>query len=137
MVVLVVAAACGNGAGSQSVDPNSALQVGGQLFRSEGCVNCHGDMGQGVTAPALESGRVIETFPACAEQVLWVSLGSARWQRDVGPSYGAQTKRVNGGMPGFGERLSQEQLRSVVAFTRVEFGGLDSGEAIRDCFAQG
>jgi mono/diheme cytochrome c family protein len=37
-------------------------------------------------------------------------------------------------MPGFGDRLDQEQLRSVVTFTRVEFGGIDPADATSDCF---
>lgn len=127
-------AACGDGVGGEPVDPTEAVQLGGQLFRSEGCFNCHGDVGQGVVGPALRDGSVIETFPVCADQVRWVSLGSARWVRDVGPSYGSQPKHVNGGMPGFGGRLDEEQLRSVVTFTRVQFGGLDGTEAARDCF---
>lgn len=74
------------------------------------------------------------TFPDCSDQIRWVELGSARWQRDIGPSYGAQPKRAQGGMPGFGDRLDQEQLRSVVTFTRVEFGGIDPADATSDCF---
>lgn len=87
-----------------------------------------------MTAPALRDGRVIETFPACADQIRWVTLGSARWRRDFGPNYGAQSKYVEGGMPGFGDRLDADQLRSVITFTRVEFGGVDAAEAVSDCF---
>jgi mono/diheme cytochrome c family protein len=134
LVTLVLVTACGDGTGGQSVDPNDIVQLGKQLFQSEGCVHCHGDMGQGVTAPALRDGRVVEDFPVCADQIHWVTLGSARWLRDVGPTYGAQSKPVKGGMPGFGNRLDEEQLRSVVTFTRVEFGGLDAAEATSDCF---
>lgn len=126
--------AVGCGGKGNTVDSGRVVRTGGQLFVTEGCVNCHGEMGQGVTAPPLWGGRVIETFPDCAEQIRWETLGSARWQRDVAPSYGAQPKLVNGGMPGFGDRLDEEQLESVVTFTRVEFGGLDATEAARDCF---
>lgn len=90
-------------------------------------------MGEGITAPALRDGGVVATFPACADQLRWVSLGSARWKRDVGPSYGAQSKLVAGGMPGFGSRLDEEQLASVVIFTRVRFGGLEAAEVAADC----
>lgn len=132
--VLLLITACGNGTGGQSVDPNEVVRQGQQVFLSEGCVRCHGDEGQGVTAPALRDGSVVETFPRCADQIRWVTLGSARWLRDVGPSYGAQPKRVTGGMPGFGDRLDDDQLRSVVSFTRVEFGDLDPVETANECF---
>jgi mono/diheme cytochrome c family protein len=134
LVSFLLVTGCGDGITGRPVDPNEVVHVGRQLFQSEGCVNCHGDEGQGVTAPALRDGKVIETFPLCADQLHWVTLGSARWKRDVGPSYGAQSKRVDGGMPGFGDRLDESQLRSVVTFTRVDFGGLDPSEATDDCF---
>jgi mono/diheme cytochrome c family protein len=134
MAFVFLFTACGDTTSAKAVDADRLVKLGEQLFHSEGCVNCHGEMGEGVTAPALEDGSVIVTFPACADQLRWVSLGSARWKRDVGPSYGAQSKLVTGGMPGFGSRLDAEQLESVVAFTRVEFGGLEAADAVADCF---
>lgn len=134
LVPFLLASACGNGSSGEVPDPNEVVRLGGQLFHTEGCVHCHGEMGQGVTAPALRDGKVIGDFPVCADQIQWVTLGSARWRRDVGPTYGAQSKPVRGGMPGFGDRLDEERLKSVVTFTRVEFGGLDAAEAATQCF---
>jgi len=134
MALVLLFTACGGTTSVQPGDADRLVKLGGQIFHSEGCVNCHGEMGEGVTAPALRGGSVLVTFPACADQLRWVSLGSARWKRDVGPSYGAQSKLVTGGMPGFGSRLDTEQLESVVSFTRVEFGGLEASEAVADCF---
>jgi mono/diheme cytochrome c family protein len=134
LVPLLLVTSCGDGTGARSIDPDDVVRIGRRLFQSEGCVNCHGTVGQGITGPALRDGSVVETFPLCADQIRWVALGSARWQRDLGPSYGAQSKRVNGGMPGFGDRLDADQLKSVVTFTRVEFGGLDASDATAGCF---
>ncbi|MGB8360823.1 MAG: cytochrome c [Acidimicrobiia bacterium] len=134
LAFVLLFSACGGTTSVQPVDADRLVELGEQLFHSEGCVNCHGEMGEGVTGPALRDGSVVVTFPACADQLRWVSLGSARWKRDVGPSYGAQSKLVTGGMPGFGSRLDDEQLESVVTFTRVRFGGLEAAEAVADCF---
>lgn len=133
LVFVLLITACGGTVSVQPLDADRLVSLGERLFRSEGCVHCHGEMGEGVTAPALRDGSVVVTFPACADQLRWVSLGSARWKRDVGPSYGAQSKLVTGGMPGFGSRLDDAQLASVVTFTRVRFGGLEAVEAAADC----
>lgn len=128
-----MSAGCGNDDTAADVPVEEALRTGSSLFVSEGCVNCHGEQGQGVTAPALWQGNVIETFPNCEDQIRWVELGSARWSRDVGTSYGAQPKRLTGGMPGFGERLDDTQIKSLVMFTRIEFGGRSAEETANKC----
>jgi mono/diheme cytochrome c family protein len=113
----------------------AAISTGGKLYASEGCANCHGPEGRGDVGPDLHD--VLKTFPACETQVEWVSLGSARWARDRGSAYGATHKPVHGGMPGFGARLPEDQIRKIVSFTRSRFAGGDEISVVRDCLASG
>ncbi len=76
---------------------------------------------------------MLATFPTCNEHVQWVDLGSAGWQAEVGAEYGAQGTLSIGGMPNFGDSLSGEDLRAIVLFERVRFGGADLDEALVDC----
>jgi hypothetical protein len=66
--------------------------------------------------------------------VTWVRLGTQGWAAEVGDTYGDTGKPVGGGgiMPGF-STLSDEQLRAVVYFERVRFGGANPEEALADC----
>ncbi|MDH3260939.1 MAG: c-type cytochrome [Acidimicrobiia bacterium] len=97
------------------------------------CNGCHGENGQGGVGPTFAGGAVLATFPSCADHVQWVQLGSAGWQAQVGPEYGAQGKISQGGMPNFGDSLSDEDLRSVITFERVRFGGANLEETLADC----
>lgn len=136
LLTFILAVGCADRGPVTDVDVDEAVETGASLFVSEGCVNCHGEMGEGIIGPSLANGNVVETFPSCVDQVRWVGLGSARWKRDVGPSYGARAKPVKGGMPAFGTRLSDAQIRSLATFTRVEFGQLTAEAAFEQCFHQ-
>ncbi len=95
------------------------------------CAGCHGVSGGGGVGPAF--GGVVTTFGACTDHIEWVRLGSQGF-RDAGESgYGDSNKPIGGGMPGFGNALSDEQLASVVAFERVRFGGADPAQVLTDC----
>lgn len=111
------------------------LAVGQALYADTqvACSGCHGDNGEGRVGPAFTGGAVLATFPSCAEHVQWVQLGSSGWQAQVGPEYGAAGTLSRGGMPGFVNDLSDEDLRSVVVFERVRFGGANLDEALIDC----
>ena len=61
------------------------------------------------------------------------AMGSAGWQADVGPAYGAEDKVSIGGMPGFAGKLTEDELYAVVVFERVVFGGGDTNEVLEDC----
>jgi mono/diheme cytochrome c family protein len=132
LLVMLVLSGCVD-PGNETSDPAGPISLGEALYKTEGCVNCHGMEGQGVIAPRLNEGAVLETFPSCAGQLRWVALGSAGWARDVGATYGASNKPVLGGMPSFGRRLDPEQIRQVVSFTRTIFGGADPVEVAADC----
>ncbi len=143
---------CGD-AGSLEVDPVSGLAVncdgsefgsgivdffalGAEVYDGIGCTACHGPNGGGVaTFPAFTGGALLATFPedSCAEQIDWISLGTAEWPD---PTYGANAKPVGGSgavMPGFGASLSTEEIAAVALYERVAFGGQDLDAALVDC----
>lgn len=124
LALILILTSCGGEEETGDVTP-ADLERGGALFSSEDCARCHGEDGTGGSAPRLDGGAILETFPECDEHLRWVSLGSARWVRDVARTYGAGSKPVRGGMPGFGDRLDPRELRLLVIFTRVVFGGAD------------
>lgn len=108
--------------------------MGGELYTTQ-CAACHGAEGGGGAGPAFTSGALLATFPAdqCATHIQWIALGSAAWPD---PTYGATAKPVGGSggvMPGFGARLSPEELAAVVLYERVAFGGEAIGTAETDC----
>jgi mono/diheme cytochrome c family protein len=79
-------------------------------------------------------GALLAAFPSgqCETQVEWVRLGTSGWPD---PTYGATGTPVGGGglMPAFGSTLTEQELRSVVLYERVAFGGQPLDEAIADC----
>ncbi len=97
------------------------------------CNGCHGNNGEGGVGPAFTGGEILATFPSCADHVLWVQLGSAGWQAQVGAEYGARNTLSVGGMPNFGDALSDADLRSVVVFERIRFGAAGLDETLIDC----
>ena len=108
---------------------------GKELYTSAGCAACHGPDGGGGTGPAMTGGAVLVTFPAesCIDHVSWVALGTAEWPD---ATYGANNTALGASgasMPGFGDRLTPQELASVVIFERVEFGGQPLADAEADC----
>jgi mono/diheme cytochrome c family protein len=145
--------ACGD-SGRLAVDPVTGLAVNcdGSEYGSEAtdffaigestyatCAACHGaGGGGGGNFPAFTGGALLSTFPTgqCSDQVEWVRLGTAGWPE---ATYGATDKPVGGSgavMPAFGN-LTEEQLRSVVLYERVAFGGEDLATALTDCGLDG
>lgn len=110
------------------------IAMGDEIFHGNAvagvnCAGCHGANGQGGVGPALSG--VLTTFAACADHEEWVTVGSDGF--GVGNSYGDTNKTVNGGMPGFGGSLTEEQIAAVASFERVRFGGADPEETLADC----
>lgn len=127
-VVALAVAACAAGSGEPELGPE--LEAGHEVFSSI-CATCHGGNGDGGSAPALAG--VLETFAACSDQIRWVTLGSQRWQDEVGPTYGETGKEITAVMPEFGASLSDEEIARVVAFERARFGGADESTVLADC----
>jgi hypothetical protein len=100
------------------------------------CAACHGAGGAGGgNFPPFTGGALLSVFPTgqCEAQVEWVRLGTAAWPD---PTYGATNKPVGGSgalMPGFGTTLTETELRAVVLYERVAFGGEDLVTAESDC----
>lgn len=120
--------------GSQyGVDVVDFFAIGETTYAS--CTACHGANGQGgANFPAFIGGALLQTFPVgqCDEHVAWVELGTVNWPDET---YGANNKPVGGSgavMPGFAS-LSEDELRSVVLYERVQFGGQSLDEALADC----
>jgi mono/diheme cytochrome c family protein len=72
---------------------------GAALFAAN-CARCHGSSGGGGIGPQLSDGEVVNSFPDEADEVQLVTRGRA-------------------GMPAFGDTLSPEEIKQVVAFTRT------------------
>ena len=125
MVILVFG--CASGPESLG-DPN--LDAGRDTY-GRICSSCHGGTGAGASAPALTS--VLETFPDCDGHIQWVTLGSERWKEEVGPVYGAPGKEITAIMPSFEAVLTDEEIRQVVAFERMRFGGGEIDAVLADC----
>ena len=108
------------------------VATGQELYGSQACVGCHGAQGGGGSGPALT--QVAATFSSCADHIEWVQLGTSGFQAAGRSTYGDLAKPVGGGgqMPAF-PNLSAEDLASVVAFERIQFGGLEAGEVLANC----
>ena len=125
--LMVLFVACASGPESFG-DPN--LDAGREVF-GRVCASCHGGTGAGASAPALTS--VIETFPDCETHVQWVTIGSQRWQEEVGPVYGAPGREITAVMPSFESILTDAEIQQVASFERFRFGGAEMGAVLADC----
>jgi mono/diheme cytochrome c family protein len=108
--------------------------VGQEVYAQ--CSSCHGaNGGGGGNFPAFVDGALVTVFPegTCEDHVEWVRVGTADWPDST---YGANAKPVGGSgavMPGFGSAISEEELRAVVLYERVRFGGLALDATLADC----
>jgi mono/diheme cytochrome c family protein len=126
LAIAVVVAACGGSSRSP------LLADGRDLYTAKGCVACHGGQGEGGVGPALD--KVVTTFPSCETHIEWVRLGAQKWIETHGPTYGAAGKPIEVGvMPSTEETMTDLERRTVVAYERIELGGLGEEEARADC----
>jgi len=123
----LVAVALAGCSGADSSDP----LISGRSTYGNICSACHGRAGQGGIGPNLST--VTEVFPSCEDQIRWISLGSDRFKAEVGPTYGEMNAPIKGGMPSMAEQLEPAEIAEVAAFERMQFGGLDRDEALRQC----
>lgn len=94
-VIAWVATACG---GSSTAAPPS---TGSAIYKAY-CATCHGLNGQGFVGPRL-AGVVASKYPDVADQIAVVTNG-------------------RGEMPAWGGQLSEQQIRTVVGYTRTGLG---------------
>lgn len=97
--------------------PTDPLVLGAEIYRSAGCSGCHGGGGEGGVGPKLSEGASLLAFPEEQEHIDWVKGGS---QPKIGQPYNAQGRVAQGGMPGFGGQLSDEEIEAVVLYEREE-----------------
>ena len=122
------------GTGVASSNTVNYIALGQQVYSgAAACAGCHGANGGGGVGPAFIGGELYTTFPTCSDHAKWIQLGSAGWQSEVGPTYGAEDKVSIGGMPGFQGKLTEDELYAVVVFERVVFGGGQTEEVLSDC----
>jgi mono/diheme cytochrome c family protein len=107
----------GGAFGERQTGELSVAQRGALVYRSAGCAGCHGPTGGGGVGPALNN--VVKTFPDFADHVSWVHTGSKPFQ---GQTYGNSGRTATGGMPGFKDSLSEEEIVAVVCHERIDFG---------------
>lgn len=123
VLIAVMLTSCGG----EETDP---LHRGRSIYGNV-CSTCHGQAGGGGVGPALDT--VTEVWPACADQVEWITLGSDGWKAAHGDTYGAVDREVKGGMPAQGKAFSDEEIRMVAAFERIQYGGADQDSTLADC----
>ena len=122
------------GTGVASSNTVNYVALGQQVYSgAAACAGCHGANGGGGVGPAFIGGELYTTFPTCSDHAKWIELGSAGWQSEVGPTYGAENKVSIGGMPGFQGKLTEDEIYAVVVFERVVFGGGQTEEVLADC----
>ena len=122
------------GKGVAATNTINYVALGQQVYSGgAACAGCHGAGGGGGVGPAFTGGALYTTFPTCSDHTKWIQLGSANWQSEVGPTYGAEDTVSIGGMPGFQGKLTEDELYAVVVFERVVFGGGNTEEVLADC----
>ena len=122
------------GRGVAATNTVNYIALGQEVYAgAAACAGCHGGGGGGGVGPAFIGGALYTTFPTCADHAKWIQLGSAGWQAEVGPTYGAEDTVSIGGMPGFQGKLTEDELYAVVVFERVVFGGGNTEEVLSDC----
>ena len=111
-VVLLFANEPDNGASAKPSTPSasnasSASETTGAPATPDGaavfanrCASCHGSDGGGGLGPQLSGGRAAQRFPNIADQIGVIADG-------------------RGGMPAFGNRLSEAEIKAVAEYTRT------------------
>ena len=88
------ASSASNGASEQPA------AVDGAAVYANRCASCHGSDGGGALGPQLSDGRAAQRFPNIADQIGVIADG-------------------RGGMPAFGSRLSEAEIKAVAEYTRT------------------
>lgn len=120
----------------QSPKEAGPLTTGATVYSS--CATCHGATGGGGVGPKLSGGDVVAAFPNPADQVRWVMLGTAGYQAEGTPTYGADNKPVGGlgVMPAQIDGLTSDELLAVVRHEREALSGEEFDEAAWEAVAE-
>ncbi len=107
------------------------LAVGEHIYSAR-CASCHGANGGGGSGPALNDGELLAVFPSVESQLDWVIKGSDRY--GVGNPYGDPSigRVVGGGMPGWGDVLTAEELIGVVIYERSHHAGSEEDTVLAE-----
>ena len=107
------------------------LAVGEQIYSAR-CASCHGANGGGGSGPALNNGELLVVFPSAESQYDWIVKGSDGY--GVGNTYGdpAAGRVVGGGMPGWGDVLTAEELIGVVLYERSNHADSEEDTALAE-----
>ena len=110
----------------------TGLLAEGQHVYESRCASCHGATGAGGSGHALANGEVLATFPTAAAHIEWVAKGSDGF--GLGNPYGAadQARIVEGGMPGWADVLTTEELIGVVLHERARLSGSEDDAALAE-----
>jgi mono/diheme cytochrome c family protein len=103
--------------------PEDPLLAAGAAVYAANCSACHGATGGGGVGRPLN--EVVTVFPEQGDHIAWVANGGANLAAGTPYGVGRVAKEGNykSGMPGFGTKLTPEQIAAVVYYERVEFGG--------------
>lgn len=112
-------------------ESTGVLAIGEAVYGAR-CASCHGATGGGGSGYLLTGGEVIQTFPSLADHVVWVVQGSDHV--GLGNSYGdpLRNRIVNGGMPGWGDVLTKEELLGAVLYERAYLSGSADDTALAE-----
>ncbi len=93
----------------------------GKAIYAQYCAQCHGPTGGGGAGPAMKP--VNEVFPNFDEHVAWVNNVANKASGPFGINGNEGKGATPGLMPAFEGTLTPEEIRAVVIFERVTFGG--------------
>ena len=94
----IALSSCGGVAPEVAEGSDPALVEGRTIWTGQ-CASCHGVSGRGGRGPKLSEGQVLDRFPDASSQEALILNG-------------------RGAMPAYAGRLSDEQITSVVRYTR-------------------
>ncbi len=102
LMALLALAACGGGDDNGDAAPSDPVLARGQDVYRQNCAQCHGSRGGGGSGPKLAE-VVASRYPNIDDHITIITDGKG------------------GGMPGFGEKLSPEDIEAVARWEREGF----------------